>query len=143
MVTEDQKENISAPTGNLPKILIVEDDQFLRDLMLAKLEEEEFEVDIAVDGEEALEKVAKAKPDLILLDLLLPKMDGFEVLEKIKNDKGTKDIPVIILSNSGTQKAKQRGMQLGASEYMVKAHFTPTEILNEIKDVLQKSKNPA
>src|SRR3989344_1760936 len=114
------------------KILIIEDDKFLRELISKKLVNEGFAIALAVDGEEALKKVKEEKPDLILLDLILPGVDGFEVLAKIKSDPSVLSIPVIILSNLGQEEEIEKGLKLGAVSYLVKAYFTPAEIIEKI-----------
>jgi len=115
------------------KILIVEDDRFLRELMARKLKMENFEVIEAEEGGEGLKKIREEKPDLVLLDLILPEMDGFEVLEQKRKDEVIKNIPVIILSNLGQKEEIDRGLQLGAKDYLVKAQFSPSEIVEKIK----------
>ena len=117
-------------------ILIVEDDKFLRELMVQKLVKEGFNIIEAVDGEEGVKKTKEEKPGLILLDLILPGIDGFEVLARIKADPETKQIPVIILSNLGQREDVDRGMTLGATDYLIKAHFTPGEIIEKIKNII-------
>jgi len=119
-------------------ILIIEDDKFLRELISRKLINENFKIDEAIDGEEGLKKLQEAKPDLILLDLILPGLDGFEVLERIKDDPSTSIIPVLILSNLGQRDEIERGLKLGAVDFLVKAHFTPEEIVGKIKEILSK-----
>lgn len=119
------------------KILIVEDDKFLRELIAKKLSEEGFIVEEASDGEEGIRKIKEGRPDLILLDLILPSIDGFEVLEKIKKDLETKPIPVIILSNLGQKEDIERGLKLGAFDYLVKAHFTPGEVIEKVRNALR------
>lgn len=121
-----------------PRVLIVEDDQFLRKIYITKLSQENFDVMTAVDGEEALTAPKKETPDIILLDLILPKIDGFEVLKELKNDPETKDIPVIILSNLGQQSDIERGKKLGAIDYLVKSQFSINEVVNKIKTSLEK-----
>ncbi|MBD3208044.1 MAG: response regulator [Candidatus Nealsonbacteria bacterium] len=118
------------------KILIIEDDRFLRELISKKLTDEGYDISQAVNGEEGIKKAKEVKPDLILLDLILPSMDGFEVLSRIKKDEGVASIPVIILSNLGQKEEVERGLDLGATDYMIKAHFTPGEIIEKIKNVL-------
>lgn len=124
--------------GEKKKILIVEDDTFLRNLISQKLQKENFQVVEAIDGEEGLKKIKEEKPDLVLLDLILPEMDGFEVLRKVKEDPLLSSIPVIILSNLGQREDVERGMNLGAVDYLIKAHFTPGEIIEKIKNVLKE-----
>ena len=119
------------------KILIIEDDKFLRELISRKLKDEEFEIVEAVDGEEGLKKIKEEKPDLILLDLILPNIDGFEVLSRMKEDLKITAIPVIILSNLGQKEEVERGLKLGAADYLIKAHFTPGEIVEKIKNVMK------
>ena len=118
-------------------ILIIEDDKFLRDLIAQKLTKEEFGTAEAVDGEHGLKKVKEVKPDLVLLDLILPGIDGFEVLAKIKEDPILAEIPVIILSNLGQKDDIERGLRLGAVDYLIKAHFTPGEIIEKVKNVFK------
>ncbi len=121
----------------MKKILIVEDDKFLRELMARKLEKEGYEISEAVDGEEGFKKAQTEKPDLILLDLILPGMDGFEVLTKVKDDPNLSQIPVIVLSNLGQKEDVERGLKLGAIDYLIKAHFTPGEIIEKVRAVLK------
>ena len=119
------------------KILIIEDDKFLRELISRKLGDEGFNIQEAIDGEEGLKKIKEGKPDLILLDLILPSIDGFEVLSRMKEDPGVSAIPVIILSNLGQKEEVERGLKLGAADYLIKAHFTPGEIIEKIKNILK------
>ncbi|HNZ55342.1 MAG TPA: response regulator [Candidatus Paceibacterota bacterium] len=119
------------------KILIVEDDEFLRSLNAKRLEGEGFEVLVAVDGNEALTKLTEIKPDLIFLDLLLPNVDGFEVLTKIKQDETTKNIPVIVFSNLGQAEDIEKAKKLGADDFMVKANFTLDDVISKIKETLK------
>jgi DNA-binding response OmpR family regulator len=118
-------------------ILIVEDDKFLRELIAQKLTKEGYDISEAVDGEEGIKKIKTEKPDLVLLDLILPGIDGFEVLSRMKADEKLAGIPVIILSNLGQREEIERGLKLGANDYMIKAHFTPREIIDKIKSVLK------
>jgi len=120
------------------KVLIVEDDKFLRDLIVQKLKREGFVTSEAVDGEEGLKITKEKHPDIILLDLILPGSDGFEVLRRIKSDTSTAQIPVIVLSNLGQKEDMDRAMSGGAEDFMMKAHFTPGEIIAKIKSVLKK-----
>jgi len=119
------------------KILIVEDDKFLRELIAQKLLKEGYDIAEAVDGEKGIKNVKEEKPDLILLDLILPGIDGFEVLAKIKEDPILSQIPVIILSNLGQKDDIERGLKIGAVDYLIKAHFTPGEIIEKVKAVLK------
>jgi DNA-binding response OmpR family regulator len=118
-------------------ILIIEDDKFLRELIVQKLIKEDYEVVEAVDGEDGIRKIKEEKPDLVLLDLILPGIDGFEVLTKMREDVEIASIPVIILSNLGQKEDVERGLKLGAKDYLIKAHFTPGEIIEKIKKYLK------
>ncbi|MBI3273783.1 MAG: response regulator [Candidatus Colwellbacteria bacterium] len=123
---------------SLGTILIIEDDPFLWSLIRSKLIKEGFNVTVAQDGEKGLKEAREAKPDLILLDLILPDFDGFSVLEQLKKDEATASIPVIILSNLGQQEDVARGTALGAKDYLIKAHHAPQEIVERVKKVLGK-----
>jgi len=105
-----------------------------------KLIQEGFETEIAVDGKQGIDKIKNIKPDLVLLDIVLPKMDGFEILESIKKDPEFKNIPIILLTNLGQKNEIEKGLSLGADEYIIKAHFTPTAVVAKVKEIL-KSKN--
>ena len=118
-------------------ILIIEDDEFLRGLINKKLSAEGFNIISAVDGEEGIKKAKEQKPDLILLDLVLPNIDGFEVLEKIKADPNVSAVPVIILSNLSQKEDISKGIKLGAVDYIIKAQFTPEEIVEKIKNIIK------
>jgi len=119
------------------KILVVEDDKFVRELISQKLTEEKFGVSAAKSGEEGVEKIESEMPDLILLDLILPGIDGFEVLSRIRKNPKTEKIPVIVLSNLGEKGDVDRGIKLGANDYLIKAHFTPKEIVEKVRTILK------
>jgi DNA-binding response OmpR family regulator len=118
-------------------ILLVEDDPFLSDIYLTKLESAGFDVDVAYDGEAVFQKIEEKIPVLVLLDIVLPKMDGFEVLKKIKSDSRFNKIPVILLTNLGQKEDIDKGMSLGAQDYLIKANFIPSEIVQKIKNFLK------
>ncbi|PIR73150.1 MAG: response regulator [Candidatus Nealsonbacteria bacterium CG10_big_fil_rev_8_21_14_0_10_36_23] len=118
-------------------ILVVEDDKFLRELIVRKLIQEDFSTSEAIDGEDGMKKIKEEKPDLVLLDLILPGIDGFEVLSKMKEDMSLTRTPVIILSNLGQKDDVERGFKLGAVDYLIKAHFTPGEIIEKVKGALK------
>jgi len=124
----------------MAKILIIEDDKFLRELIIQKLGKEGFDLVEAADGEEGVRKMKEEKPDLVLLDLILPGIDGFEVLRRAKADKELAPIPVVILSNLGQKDDIDKGIKLGAIDYLIKAHFTPSEIVSKIKETLEGKK---
>lgn len=119
------------------KILIVEDDTMISSMYKTKFQAEGFEVLIADDGAAGLETAKKDKPDLVMLDVILPQLDGFSVLEELKKDKTTKNIPVIMLTNLGTSEDKAKGEKLGAVDYFVKASLTPAQISEKIKKYLK------
>lgn len=120
----------------MAKILVVEDDKFLREMITRKLDREGYEVIDAVDGEKGEQKIKEEKPDMVLLDLILPGIDGFEVLERVKSDPATSEIPIIILSNLGQKSEVERGLKLGAVDFLIKAHFTPAEIVSKVRETL-------
>lgn len=117
-------------------ILLVEDDEFLAELYATKLNLEGFEVALAVDGEKGLKMIKEKNPDLILLDIILPKIDGFEILKTIKADRALKNIPVILLTNLSQKDEVKRGLELGADDYLIKAHFMPSEVVKKIKQLI-------
>ncbi|MDP3958136.1 MAG: response regulator, partial [bacterium] len=118
------------------KILIVEDEQILGDILLNKLYEEGYGAFWELDGEAGLAKMREVKPDLVLLDILMPKKDGYEVLEEMGKDPALKDIPVIVISNSGQPVEIERILKLGAKDYIVKAQFSPDEVLEKVEKYL-------
>lgn len=122
-------ENPSQPN---PSILIVEDDIFLGGILTKKLEKKGVAFALAQTGEEALVKAKEHKPRLILLDLILPKMDGFEVLEQLKADADLAEIPVIVFSNLGREEEKERAFALGAKDFVVKAQTTLDDLVEVI-----------
>ena len=121
-------------SGKKKKIMIVEDDSFVMDIYQTKLSHEGFEIIESINGVEALNKLAIEKPDMILLDIIMPQMNGLETLEKIKKDERLKDIPIILLSNLSQKEDIAKGMELGAVDYLIKSHFTPSEVLEKIKN---------
>ena len=121
----------------MKNILIIEDDEFLRSLIKKKLVSEGFDVTSAVDGEDGIKKTEEKKPDLILLDLILPGIDGFGVLTKLKENQSTSSIPIIILSNLSQKEDIDKGMKLGATDYIIKAQSTPEEIAEKVKAILK------
>lgn len=118
----------------MKKILLVEDDPFLIDIYTTKLGQENFKVFVANDGDKALELVTKEKPDLVLLDIVLPNKDGWQILKEIK--KKNKEIKVVILSNLGQKEEVEKGLNLGAENYLIKSNFTPSEVIEEIKKII-------
>ena len=143
----------------MKSILLVEDDPFLIDIYTTKLKESDFSIEIATSGEEGLKKLREKKFDLLVLDIVLPKIDGWEILEKIKDQasersegeeedevlfaqqraksKNLKGLKIIILSNLGQKEEVEKGLRLGAEKYLIKAHYTPNEVVEEINKVLK------
>jgi CheY-like chemotaxis protein len=115
-------------------ILLVEDDKLLRDLLIKKLEDYGYNVMAAIDGESSLELIKDSKPSLVLLDIMMPGIDGFEVLEKIKNNKDKKiaDTPVVMLTNLGQEENARIAKEKGAIDYVLKADFNTDEILEKV-----------
>ena len=118
------------------KVLIIEDDRFLRKIYKNKLEAEGFEVTEAIEGEEGLHKSVSDSPDLIVLDLMLPRKDGFDVLQDIKKNPQTKDIPVIILTVLGQESDIKRGLDLGATNYLIKGQTDLNQVVKVVKQTL-------
>ena len=118
----------------MQKILLVEDDPLLIDIYTTKLKEAGFEVSVATEWQMALELFEKDKPDFILLDIVLPNTNGWEVLKQIKENKGI--TKVVILSNLGQKEEIEKGIKLGADKYLIKANYTPSEVVEEIKKLL-------
>lgn len=121
------------------KVLIIEDDPFLSELCMTKLSKEGFKVILATDGQDGLDKTIKEVPSMILLDIRLPGMNGFEVLEKIKRNQRMEvaKIPVVLLSNFGQEDYIERGLSLGAVDFLIKANFTTDEIVEKMKSILR------
>lgn len=126
----------------MSKILLVEDDQFLSALLKTRLEKEKYEVILAHDGPEALQLLRANKPDLILLDIILPGKSGFDVLEEIHTDpqlRDKKDIPVVIISNLGQESDIERGQEFGVMDYFVKARISIDELVQKVNGFVKKS----
>lgn len=121
------------------KILVIEDDKFLCTIIVQKLKSQSFQIEEAADGGEALKKLETYRPDLILLDLVLPDIDGFQILKKIKDNPDISATPVLILSNLGQEEDIRRGKEMGAKDYLIKAYFTPSEIVTKIREILRES----
>jgi CheY-like chemotaxis protein len=114
------------------KVLIIEDEEILSKLLKNKLIDQGYEAEIAVDGQQGIEKIKSWIPDLILLDIIMPKVNGFEVLESIKKDPIASKIPVIIVSNSGQPVELERAQKLGAIDWLVKTEFDPEEVIDKV-----------
>lgn len=141
-----QDENNSDVVGNASEskeqttILLAEDDRFVSDIYKRKLTLDGYRVLHAQDGREALRFMDQEVPDLVLLDIMMPVIDGMEVLEKMKGDARLKKIPIIMLTNLAEKEHIERSTSLGANGYIVKAHFTPSEVTAKVREVLEKQK---
>lgn len=124
----------------MKSILLVEDDPFLTDIYTTKLREAGFLTEIATDGERALRRLSEKKFDLLLLDVVLPRVDGWKILSEIKkapHQYGGEGLKIVILSNLGQREEVKKGLKLGATKYLIKAHYTPSEVVGEIKKVIK------
>jgi CheY-like chemotaxis protein len=119
------------------RVLLVEDDRFLRKAAEVMLRRHGFTIYTAVDGEEALRMARSEGPDLILLDLIMPKLQGFEVLRILKQDPTTRQIPIVVLSNLGQESDVQQALQGGAAAYFIKSNFSLQELVIQVQKVLQ------
>lgn len=122
----------------MKKILFIEDESALQKTFRDVLEREGYEMISALDGESGLRLAKTQKPDLILLDLILPKKDGFDVLKELKENEATKEIPVIVLTNLEEIESIEKAIELGATTYLVKAQYTLEEVIQKVKKALEK-----
>ena len=122
----------------MKKILFIEDESALQKTFGEILTIEGYEMVSALDGETGLKLAQTEKPDLIILDLVLPKLHGFEVLQKVKADKEIKDIPVIVLTNLETMADVEKAIELGAMTYLVKANYSLEEVISKVKKALEE-----
>jgi DNA-binding response OmpR family regulator len=118
------------------KIMIVDDDPMICDIYQKKFSEQGFGVFVANSGEQALEIAKKEKIDLVLLDLLIPRMDGFEVIKRLRSGDYGKDIKIIVSSNLSEKSNLDRAFELGANDFIIKAQFTPSELVEKIKKII-------
>jgi len=121
------------------KVLIVDDDEFLLDMYVMKFKDSGFDVEIAKSGEEAVQKLKDGfAADAVLLDIVMPNMDGLEALKTIKKEKLAPSSKCIILSNLGQKEDIDKGVAAGADDYIIKAHFTPTEVVDKVKGLIER-----
>ena len=118
-------------------ILLVEDDPFLIEIYTTKFKETGFSTKVIADGNIALRRIREENPTLVLLDIVLPNVDGWEILRAIKNDDKLKNIIIVILSNLSEKEDVEKGLKLGAAKYLIKSHYTPSEVVEEIKKILK------
>lgn len=121
------------------KIVLVEDDLFMSGILTRHLIGEGFAVVLMADGDQAFDHIAVERPDIVLLDIVLPGRSGFDILQKLKQVESTKSIPVLILSNLGSKEEIQRGIDLGAEGYLIKANSTIEEITEKVRGILSRS----
>lgn len=125
----------------MKNILLIEDDPFLVDIYTTKLKETGFSVEVVLDGEEGLRKLTEKKFDLLLLDIVLPLIDGWEILEKVKTQssklKNLENLKIVVLSNLCQKEEVEKAFKLGVTKYLIKAHYTPSEVVEEIKKIIE------
>lgn len=122
---------------NEKTILLVEDDPFLVDIYTTKLKDSGFLVETATDGASGLRKLKEKEFDLLVLDIVLPHIDGWQILKEIEGDEKFKNLKVVIFSNLGQKEEVEKGLKMGAVKYFIKAHYTPSELVEEIKKILR------
>lgn len=120
------------------KILLIEDEEIILNLLQKKLSQEGYEVSVARDGEAGLKMMRQIKPDLILLDIVMPKMGGFEVMEEMGKEPELKRIPIIIVSNSGQPVELDKAKELGAKDWLIKTEFDPQEVVDKVVNQIGK-----
>jgi len=123
---------------NRKKVLIIEDDVFLGDVLVKKLDAEGFQTALARDGAVGFAQLKEFKPDLLLLDIILPTKSGYDILAEKNQDPAIKDIPVVVISNSGQPVEINRAIALGVKDYLVKAQFDPDEVLAKVRHLLER-----
>jgi CheY-like chemotaxis protein len=131
-VREVRDQELARPNEEDVRILFVEDDPTVAEMYRVKLELDGYSVEVATDGEQALQIAQADPPDIIFLDIRLPKMDGLAVLEALRGDDRTRAVPVVILSNYSQQELIERGLKLGALEYLVKSQMTPARVADGV-----------
>ncbi|PIQ79952.1 MAG: response regulator [Parcubacteria group bacterium CG_4_9_14_0_2_um_filter_41_8] len=119
------------------KVLLVEDEEMLASMYNTKFTKEGLEVVVAVDGEDGVAKAQAGTFDIVLVDIIMPKLDGFAVLKQLREMPQYKDTPIIMLTNLGQEEDIEKGKKLGATDYMVKANFTPSQVLEKIKSLIK------
>lgn len=117
----------------MKKMLLVEDDPLLIDIYTTKFKERGFDIVVVDQGKNVLEAIREEKPDIVMLDIVLPHQDGWSILSKIKEDKDLKSTKVVVLSNLGQKEEVEKGLKLGAAQYLIKAHYTPSQVVQEIE----------
>lgn len=121
------------------RVLLVEDDSFLRELFLKKLKQFDFEIEGAQNGREGIEKVSSFKPDIVVLDIIMPEVNGIDVIKAIRalDDRDLSSVPILVVSNLGQEEEIAKALRYGANDYLIKAHFDTDEIVRRIEEQLQ------
>jgi DNA-binding response OmpR family regulator len=119
------------------KILLVEDDSMIVEMYKLRFEEEGFEVTVTEKGSEAIELANSLKPDIILLDIILPEVDGFNILQSLKSEEKTKSLPILMLTNLAQESDKEKAISMGANDYLVKSQHTPSDVLQKVKEIIK------
>ncbi|MFA5954340.1 MAG: response regulator [Patescibacteria group bacterium] len=125
-------------TGSGKKILIIEDEAFLAEMYDTKFRDLGYTVILGHDGMQGVQLMKKERPDLVLLDIIMPGVDGYEVLKMVRKDPETKDLLIVVLSNLGQEEEITKGLQLGADDYLVKSDLTPSQLVEKIESVMQR-----
>lgn len=120
----------------MPKVLLIEDDSTLTEMYKLKFTEQKMDITVAEKGSEGLELAEENKFDIILLDIMLPEIDGFTILKELKSLPKTKNVPIVLLTNLAQEADKEKGLQMGAADYLVKANHTPTEVVDKVRKIL-------
>ena len=120
------------------KILLIEDEEMLATMYSTKFKKEDFGIEVALNGEDGLIKAKENKFDIILVDIIMPKLDGFAVLKELRTMEEYKEIPIFMLTNLGQDEDMEKGKKLGATDYLIKANFTPSQVLEKIKSAINK-----
>lgn len=126
----------------MAKVLIVEDDQFLSKMYCKKFQLAGYEVELAMDGQEGLTKMRLAKPDIVLMDIMMPKLNGLDAIAQAKADASIKNIPILALTNLSNTDDATVAVKNGAVGYLIKSDFTPTQVVDKVKEFLTSSPNP-
>ncbi|HEY4497706.1 MAG TPA: response regulator [Candidatus Paceibacterota bacterium] len=136
----DPERKTTNPKSKKPTVFIVEDDPFVLRVYQRKLSLEGFEISLATNGEEALRRISLAIPDLILLDLVMPQKDGFELIADLKDDPKLKTVPIVVLTNLRQESDKQRAQSFGVDAYIVKSETSINDVVTKIKEVIASAK---
>ena len=120
-----------------PIVALIEDDELIAEMYATKFTKEGYDLRHAADGFSGLELVKKDMPDIILLDIIMPKMDGFQLLQELRKQEQFKNLPIIMLTNLGQEEDVQKGRELGATDYFIKTNFTPQAIVDKVRTLLK------